>query len=150
VKKSKKLILKNKLSEIEKVDLLLNKISKEWKLSDVDIFELNLIIEEWVSNIIFYAFEDDEVHEIAINLNLNLNEDSITIIIIDDGQKFNLNDEPVVTDLNKPITERNPGGLGIHFVKSLCDSVKYSRKNGKNELLLTKIIKLKYTYYGKY
>lgn len=139
--RSRKLILINKLSEIEKIDLLLSQISKEWKLSDTDVFELNLIIEEWVSNIIFYAFEDDDVHEIVIKLELKAN--TITIAIIDDGKKFNLNDLPATNELSKPIKERKPGGLGIHFVKELSDSVEYRRKNGKNELLLTKIIKLK-------
>lgn len=139
--RSRKLILINKLSEIEKIDLLLSQISKEWKLSDTDVFELNLIIEEWVSNIIFYAFEDDDEHEIVIKLELKAN--TITIAIIDDGKKFNLNDLPATNELSKPIKERKPGGLGIHFVKELSDSVEYSRKNGKNELLLTKIIKLK-------
>lgn len=139
--RSRKLILINKLSEIEKIDLLLSQISKEWKLSDTDVFELNLIIEEWVSNIIFYAFEDDDEHEIVIKLELKAN--TITIAIIDDGKKFNLNDLPATNELSKPIKERKPGGLGIHFVKELSDSVEYRRKNGKNELLLTKIIKLK-------
>lgn len=139
--RSRKLILINKLSEIEKIDFLLSKISKEWKLSDTDVFELNLIIEEWVSNIIFYAFENDDEHEIVIKLELKAN--TITIAIIDDGKKFNLNDLPATNELSKPIKERKPRGLGIHFVKELSDSVEYSRKNGKNELLLTKIIKLK-------
>lgn len=138
--KLKKLILKNKLTEIEKVDLLLADLSKEWKLSENDVFELNLIIEEWVSNIIFYAFNDNEEHEIKINMELN--NKTISIKIIDDGQKFNLV-EAATADISKPITERKPGGLGIHFVKSLTDGVEYNRKNNKNELLLTKIIKLK-------
>ena len=141
MKKSKKLILKNKLSEIKKVDLLIAELSKNWKLSATDVYELNLIIEEWISNIIFYAFEDDDEHEIVIKLELKAN--TITIAIIDDGKKFNLNDVPSTNELSKPITQRKPGGLGIQFVKSLCDRVEYSRKNGKNELLLTKIIKLK-------
>ena len=135
---TKQLILKNKISEIRKIKPLLESVSEEWHLSDTDIFELNLVVEEWVSNIIFYAFKDEKEHEIRISFSYNTN--SISILIIDDGLEFNLTKVPTV-GLDKPIEERVPGGLGIHFIKFLVDHIEYTRKDKKNELLLTKKLK---------
>jgi anti-sigma regulatory factor (Ser/Thr protein kinase) len=41
-------------------------------------------------------------------------------------------------DTDKPIEEREIGGLGIHFIKKLTDTQSYEYKDGKNVLMLTK------------
>jgi len=46
----------------------------------------------------------------------------------------------VSAGIDKPVEDRKIGGLGIHFVRSLMDSVEYRREENKNILTLHKNI----------
>ncbi len=63
--------------------------------------------------------------------------DELAITIIDDSSAFDplLRPDP---DPNMPITEREPGGWGIFFIKKLMDSVTYSLEDGRNRLKMVK------------
>ena len=96
---------------------------------------LNLALEEVVSNIIKYAYQDKADHEIEIQF---AREDNLlTVKVKDDGEEFNVLDYPK-PNINATAEERDIGGLGIHFVKQLMDNVEYEYKDNKNILVLTK------------
>lgn len=40
----------------------------------------------------------------------------------------------------RPLDEVRPGGLGLHFIKASMDEVKFSRRNGKNQLRMVKYL----------
>jgi hypothetical protein len=60
---------------------------------------------------------------------------ALTIRFSDHGNPFNPLDRDEV-DTDKPIEEREIGGLGIHFIKNLTDSQSYEYKDGMNILTL--------------
>ena len=139
--KKKKLVIKNNVSELEKVNVFVEKIVTEWKIPDRLIFNVNLVLEEIILNIIFYAFDDKSDHEILIEAKLFDND--LQILIEDDGKAFNLLEAPAPTDLDAGIEDRNIGGLGIHFAKTLMDNIDYKRENNKNKTYLRKTIQPK-------
>jgi len=57
----------------------------------------------------------------------------------DDGREFNPLASPPV-DVSVPLERRPIGGLGIHMIRQLMDSVTYRRENGRNILKLVKRI----------
>ena len=59
----------------------------------------------------------------------------MTIIFKDRGKPFNplLVQEP---DVNMPLTERKPGGLGVFIVKKLVSETSYTYENGQNILTI--------------
>ncbi len=65
------------------------------------------------------------------------NVEGLAITIIDDSAAFDplLRPDP---DPRTPITEREPGGWGIFFIKKLMDSVTYSLDDGRNRLRMVK------------
>ncbi len=134
--KKKKLIIKNNVSELEKVNIFVEKIADEWKIPEKFVFNINLVLEEIITNIIFYAFDDNSDHKILIEAKLLSND--LEILIEDDGKAFNLLEAPAPTDLNAGIEDRNIGGLGIHFIKSLMGNIDYKRENNKNKTYLRK------------
>ena len=93
-------------------------------------------LDEILSNIINYAFDDKKKHTIKIDLNFE--NKKLTATIIDNGKAFNplLFPSPC---LSLPLSERSPGGLGIHIVKNIMDSVSYERSENKNILTLVKV-----------
>jgi anti-sigma regulatory factor (Ser/Thr protein kinase) len=136
--KEKEIIITNELSELSHITSELEILGEVWGWSSKIIFNVNLVIEELITNIIFYAYRDKDKHKIAIGFDLDNN--ILRIRIEDDGMEFNplLSNEP--GDLNKSIEERKIGGLGIHFVKKLMDNVEYQRCGEKNVLTLIKKI----------
>jgi len=99
------------------------------------VFAANLAIEELVTNIIKYGYDDANEHEITIHLAKH--PDHFAIRICDDGHRFNPFDQPP-SDTTLPAAEREIGGLGIHFVRNMLDSCSHEWSEGKNIVTVTK------------
>jgi len=130
-------IIKNDLSEIQRLSKTVEEFGKINNLSSKTIFDTNLSLDELLTNIISYGYDDNKEHKIFIQIWVEDNE--LNIEIIDDGQAFNPLTIPE-PDLDKSIDERPIGGLGFHLVKKLMERVEYKRKQNKNILLLTKLM----------
>ncbi len=131
------LTLKNNLSEIERLANAVMQFGRENSLSDKSVFDINLVLEEVVNNIISYAYKDKNEHHITIHLELEGQE--LMLKVKDDGIPFNPLGvcEP---DIDKPLGEREPGGLGLFFVRNLTDELEYKREKDKNILIMKKKI----------
>jgi anti-sigma regulatory factor (Ser/Thr protein kinase) len=99
--------------------------------------DLNVVIDEALNNIISYAYDPGSKDEITIRLR-HL-QDEIVVQIEDRGRPFDPL-QAVAPDLDGSLRSRKVGGLGVHFMRSLMDSVSYKRIDGKNQLVLTKKI----------
>lgn len=137
MKNNKKIILNNDLTELSVLNEKLELFCSETNINGKALYNLNLILDELVTNIISYGYNDNENHEICIDLDFDNN--TLNIEIIDDGKEFNpLNSkEP---DKTEPIENRKIGGLGIYFVKKIVNDISYKRENDKNHLYLKLII----------
>ena len=98
------------------------------------IMNLNLSLDELITNIISYGYRDSEKHEIRITLTEE--EGSLKVVLEDDGIPFDPLSEAPDPDLDAGVVERRIGGLGVYFVKSLMDEVAYERRGGCNRLTL--------------
>ncbi|MBE9533732.1 MAG: ATP-binding protein [Proteobacteria bacterium] len=139
---SKNILIKNNLSEIERLSKAVAEFGKKNNLSSEVIYDVRLALEEVVSNIINYGFEDNYEHQISIEMNLQ--GETLTMKIKDDGKPFNPL-EVKSTNLEKPFDEREIGGMGIHIVQQLMDELRYNREKDNNILLLKKHIANRYS-----
>jgi anti-sigma regulatory factor (Ser/Thr protein kinase) len=92
------------------------------------------VLDELVSNVIKYG-KASECGD-AIDVSLTLDGTRLTIGVSDDGIAFNPL-EAKAPDLHLPIADRPVGGLGIHIVKTLAETISYSRDNGRNNISLS-------------
>ncbi len=129
------LTLTNDLNEIPRLGEAVERFAGNHGVPTAAIDDVNIALDELVTNIIRYAHDDGQVHHIAVRLVLAAG--ALEIEIIDDGRAFNPLDRPP-PDLASPLEERPVGGLGIHFVRTLMHDVGYSRENGKNVMRMTK------------
>jgi serine/threonine-protein kinase RsbW len=99
-------------------------------LNDRAVYIVNLVLEEVLTNILKYAYEDSCQHLIAVELALG--EQDVRIVVEDDGREF---DPRSVSPprVNDPISDRHPGGLGIHLIRNLTDSTEYVRADNLNK-----------------
>lgn len=128
-------VLRNDLSEIAKLHRELENFGQKCSLSSKTLFELNLILEEVLANVISYAYGDNQLHEIVVCADLRDGE--LVIDVEDDGRPFNPLQIPP-PDLARPLEQRNVGGLGLHLVRELTSSIEYTRREEKNHLVMRK------------
>lgn len=108
------------------------------------IHKICIVIDELLSNIISYAYQDKKEHIVYINIKLA--GERLEIKITDDGFPFNpLAMLPPDTKLG--LEERELGGLGVHLVKNIMDEYQYKRFKGKNIIVLVKFKSRNYTKY---
>lgn len=127
--------LRNDFSELPGLAEKVTTFLEENAASADAVFAANLAIEELVTNIIKYGYDDQEQH--LIDLSLVLENGVLSIEIRDDGHEFDPFDRPE-PDTNLPVAEREIGGLGIHFVRKMLDSCAYDRRDGANIVTVTK------------
>ena len=83
---------------------------------------MTLILEELYTNTITHGASDGR--DVFIEINLGIDKDELIMTYKDNGIPFNVLELPE-PDLNASIENREVGGLGVHYVKALTDSVEY-------------------------
>ena len=133
----KELKLKNQIGELERVNQFVAEIGEELGLGMELQMNLNLVLEEMVSNIIFYAYPKGT--DATIELMAESDGSELTFVLSDQGREFDPTlKEDLDTDVNP--AERELGGMGIFIVKNIMNEVSYQRLDGKNLLTMTKNI----------
>ena len=129
-----KLHVDAKLENLSQIAEFVTESARKFDLDERSIFQLQLATDEVASNIILHGYTH---YTGQIHLSCWREDQKIKIRIEDRGEPFN----PLLVDtpnLNTSLEERSPGGLGIHFLKTLTSSVDYEFKNGKNRLTISK------------
>ena len=125
-------LFKKELSSLKQIVTFVDSFSKENSVSEGAVFKLNLMIEEIFTNMIKYAPQSRQ--DVAIALAQKGN--SVIISLIDFGvEPFDVTAFDKV-DINQPLEERTPGGLGLHLVKTLADNVSYEYKDGNSKVTI--------------
>ena len=99
--------------------------------------QINLAIEEAVVNVMKYAYPDNSNGEVQIDASID--HEWLKFIITDAGRPFDPTTSDDV-DTSLSAEERNIGGLGIHLMRKMMDSINYERIDGHNVLTMGKKI----------
>ncbi|MFC7650800.1 ATP-binding protein [Pseudoduganella danionis] len=125
-------------SELAAVPILANAVEawcERQLLALKENLQLNLVIEELVTNVIVHGWHGNS--EGHIRLRLSCSTLGIELELSDDGPPFNPLRYPA-PNVNTSLAELPVGGLGIHLVRSLTTHGSYRRQNEKNVLCLCK------------
>ncbi len=123
--------------DLQDVRDMVSALERERELSPALVFDLYVVLDEVLSNILKYGYDDDAAH--LIHVKLFANDAAVEIAIEDDGRAYDPFASPA-PDPGLPLAERPLGGLGLHFVRNLMDDVKYQRERNRNYLFLKKKI----------
>ena len=135
MRKELQINLSNKLSELGRVNQSLTEFGQRHGLAPKVVHDLNLALEEILTNTISYGYTDNREHEIKVRLSVQSGE--VKAEVEDDGQPF----DPLAVpepDTAKSLEERTIGGLGIHLVRKLMDNLEYKRQGERNLLIMKK------------
>jgi serine/threonine-protein kinase RsbW len=134
----KEIKLKNQVSELDLMAQFIEETGEELELDMELLMNLNLVLEEMVSNIIFYAYPEGT--EGTIELAVESDGKELTFFINDYGREFDPT-QKADPDVSINPAERDIGGMGIFIVRNIMDKVTYQRLNGKNILTMKKVLK---------
>jgi serine/threonine-protein kinase RsbW len=116
-----------------------NSVGEQAGMSATEVGQLELAVDEACANVIEHAYGHDSTKEVSVRATID--GDTMEIDVIDTGQGF----DPAAVEqleLEKLISERMTGGLGMRLMKTLMDEVHYAIIPGeKNELRMIKRLK---------
>jgi anti-sigma regulatory factor (Ser/Thr protein kinase) len=132
---SKSFTIRNEIGELEVLRAGLNRFCADNAVAQNTVTQLQVVLDEIVSNVIKYAWPEGGAHELSVTLTAGAH--SLQMEVVDDGRAFNPLTAPA-PQLDVPGSERRPGGVGIHITKQLVDDIAYFREDDCNHILLTK------------
>lgn len=97
---------------------------------------VDFIVEELFTNMVKYNPGNE--HDIA--LALGHSRDALTVRLTDfDVEPFDVTRAPAV-DITKPLHERQIGGLGLHLVRKMADTIHYEFADRRSTITFTKTL----------
>lgn len=131
----KKLTIENQLEQLTLVASFVEELCEELGLDASLVFNLNLVLEEAMTNVIMYAFPEGGKHE--LELTAATEGGTLSLVVKDSGIAF---DPTAVPDADVTLTaeERPIGGLGIFLIRQIMDELNYERVDEYNILTMKK------------
>lgn len=129
------LTLHNDIKQIALLPDFVDTIAKRIELDHETASNLNLALEEAITNVIMYAYPEGA--DGVVNIDATVDGKNVSVVIADNGIAFDPTAKEEI-DITAGIDERPIGGLGIHLVRTIMDNVSYERKEEKNILTITK------------
>ena len=127
--------LKNDIAEIPQLSAFIDTFAEEAGIDFSLVMSLQLALEEAVVNVMEYAYPKGTVGKVLVTASAE--GDDLEFVISDTGKAFDPTAQAEV-NVDLGVEDRPIGGLGIHLVRNIMDSVAYERKDGKNILTLRK------------
>lgn len=98
---------------------------------------LNFAIEEVFTNWVKYR----PGATVPIEVGLGLEDGAVRIELTDpEGEPFDLTQVPDA-DVNAPLAEREPGGLGMHLVRRMMDHFEFEHDAGTSTVIMKKALR---------
>jgi anti-sigma regulatory factor (Ser/Thr protein kinase) len=133
------IVIRNNVADLAALTTAMERMGAEHGIPERSLFQLQVALDETVSNVIKYAWPEDGAHDIEIRITVR--SDGVEVEIVDDGRMFDPRDAP---ERDKPLPGKRPqpGGVGVQMTRQLVDRMGYARIGNRNHTTLTKVCAL--------
>ena len=126
--------LRREISALPEMFAFLERQLGEHAVSEATAFSIQLAAEEIFTNMVRHNVARGE----RVSFEVDISDRSIRLCLVDhDVEPFDPESVPDV-DVSRPAEEREPGGLGMHLVKSVVDDVYYEYQGGDMRVSVVK------------
>jgi serine/threonine-protein kinase RsbW len=133
------LVIRNDVADLAALTSAMERVGAEHGMPDKSLFQLQVALDEIVSNVIKYGWPEGGTHEIEIRITAR--SEGVEVEIVDDGRMFDPRDAPK-RDKPLPGQRPRPGGVGVQMTRELVDRIDYARIGNRNCTSLTKLYAL--------
>lgn len=107
---------------------------QERQLDPELLFAVNFTVEELFTNMVKYNPQGSG----DIGLSLSCTREGVAVRLTDHADKpFDVTRGPAV-DIDQPLEERRPGGLGLHLIRQMVDRIDYEYRDGCSTISFVK------------
>ena len=109
-----------------------------WEEAELPValgFTFELALEEVFLNVALHGADSSRVP--SVELELTASDTEVVLVVADDARPF----DPLTLatpDTSAALEDRAIGGLGVHLVRQMMDTVSYTYEAGHNRLRMTK------------
>lgn len=122
----------------EEIRAFLNRYFKDTGLTEAEVNQLILAIDEAIANAIIHGNQSNP--EKTISMDIDFSEKRIVIEIGDIGLfDESLRKEKVTREIKDIIKEKEKGGLGLKLIYSIMDIVTFYTKDNKSYCMMVKL-----------
>ncbi len=128
---SRKAVYTAQFDNLDEIRMFVGEAARDCGLESAQIYAVQLAVDEASSNIIEHAYGGESQE--LIECTCTLTPTRLIITLKDCGIHFDPSqiDDP---DLTSGIEERQPGGLGLYFMRQLMDEVTFTIVPGQGEV----------------
>jgi anti-sigma regulatory factor (Ser/Thr protein kinase) len=96
---------------------------------------IHLAMEELFVNMVEY----NPLTTTDIKLEIDTEDGLVTVTLTEYGvDPFDVT-HPRIVDIDAPLEERTPGGLGLHLIQNMVDNLEYEYEGGRSRVKFTKM-----------
>lgn len=120
-------------AKIENIGTITEELNAWFEENDVSmkvILQIDVVLDEMLSNIAFYAY-GDKPGDMTVEASMINDNKTLRLVFSDTGIPFDPLKKPD-PDITLSAEERKIGGLGIFMVKKTMDHVSYERRDDTN------------------
>ena len=125
------------LSNLARIGQFIVDTTRDLRLSGDEAFAVEMAVDEACANVMEHAY--DGKPDGTIEVTCYIEEDRFVVTIRDQGESF----DPTIVpcpDTACPLKDREIGGLGLHFMRTLMDEVQFEFDTPEgNVLRMTKV-----------
>jgi len=132
-----RLVINSELKHLKLARYFILRILRKVNVAPSDENKIVLATDEALSNIVEHAYEFNKSGYIDINVEVDPRQ--FQIRIMNGGRDFDMG-KVKIKDIVEHIKQGKKRGLGIFLMRRIMDEVKYSFKNGQNQLILIKYL----------
>lgn len=125
------LLVAGKLDSLKTIAEYVMTAAADAGLNEKSSYKLRLAVDEIATNIITYSCEETAC-EGDLTLKATFDDQFLTITIEDTGVSFDPTEQLAPSDLDKPLENRQIGGLGIYLARESVDGFSYERVGNHN------------------
>lgn len=125
---------KREITSLESIFAFIEQFISSNDVAPSVVYPVQLALEELFTNILKYQSGGES----DVTVTLEKTEDKLIIRLRDfDSEPFDITKSEEV-DTNSYIQQKKPGGLGIHLIKKMVDSLDYEYNNRTSTITLIK------------
>lgn len=134
------MVFPGRFESLEEISYFIQKVARSARFNEEEVYAVQLAVDEACTNIIEHAYHGEGVGDIECTCDVE--RDGLKVVLLDRAESFvpEVMPEP---DINAPLEEVKPRGLGVFLMRKMMDDVQYEKcPEGGNRLTMFKRRKL--------